>query len=100
MWPSVRIYPPPTATRLALGWSQVTFRYRDAKTEAMERRTVPGAPISERLNHNNARSAWHVGDAFRPGTDDGSEADSRCAAHAKYSLTETTCSAENDHMTG
>ena len=56
-----------------------------------------GGAIAERLDHGNARSARHVGYAFRPGTDDGSEADSCCSAHAEYSLAETTCGADDGH---
>ena len=57
-----------------------------------------GAPIGERLDNSNARSAQHVGYAFRPRTDDGSETRSCCSAHAEYSLTETTCGADDGHM--
>jgi hypothetical protein len=46
-----------------------------------------GGTIAERLHDNNARSARHVSYAFRPRTDDGSETQSCCSAHAEYSLT-------------
>jgi hypothetical protein len=57
-----------------------------------------GGAIAKRLDHSNARSARHVGYAFRSRTDDGSKTDSCCSAHAEYSLTETTCSADDGHM--
>ena len=57
-----------------------------------------GAAIAEGLDDSNARSSRHVGDAFRPRTDDGRETHSCCSAHAEYSLTETTCSADDGHM--
>lgn len=57
-----------------------------------------GGAIAERLHDSNARSARHVGYAFRPRTDDGSETHSFCPAHTEYSLTEPTCSANDGHM--
>jgi hypothetical protein len=56
------------------------------------------SPIGERLDNSNARSARHIGYAFRSETDNGCETDSRSSAHAEYSLTETTCSTDDGHM--
>jgi hypothetical protein len=58
-----------------------------------------GGAIAERLDNSNARPARHFGYAFRPRTDDGSETHSCCPARAEYSLTETTCGADDGHMT-
>jgi hypothetical protein len=57
-----------------------------------------GGAIAERLDDNHARSTWHLDYAFRPRTDDGSEADSCCSTYAEYSLTETTRSADDRYM--
>jgi hypothetical protein len=59
-----------------------------------------GRAIAERLDNCNARSARHVGYAFRPGTYDGRESRPCCSADTEYSLAETTRGADDGHMIG
>ena len=57
-----------------------------------------GGPIGERLDNGNARSPRHVGDAFWPRADDGSETDSLSSANAEDPLTETTRSTDDGYV--